>query len=98
MMIGTVRGVSAVVRHGYHAAAQVGDWTVSRLEGGSGWSLVATVRSSDGFRMTQRPLTFEARHATGAWRWPVHALRIEGASLTATLGPMEKPDVEVRAT
>ncbi len=84
----TVKGVVGGVKHGWHHAAAVGDWTVTKTE--TGWSLVATIRSSDVYRIAQRPLTFEAKHATGAWRWPVRELQISGATLMASLGPLEK--------
>jgi hypothetical protein len=87
----TVRGAVAYVEWGYHRAATVADWTLTRMEAGSGWTLAGTVRETDALRLAQRPLVFVAPHARGRWRWPiVDALEIRGASCTATLGPKER--------
>lgn len=88
MLSVTIRGVEAVLRHGYHVAGTLGPWTVTR--GDSGWTLSASVIKADAFRVSQRPLAFMATHATGTWRWSVTTLQITGASLTAVLGPMER--------
>ena len=84
----TFRGVEAVLRHGYYRAGTLGAWTVARGE--HGWLLTAAVVTTDAFRVSQRPLAFEVRHATGVWRWPVESLQITDASLTAVLGPKER--------
>jgi len=81
----TFSGVDGVVSWGYYRAATVGPWTAEKGE--SGWSLTATVTEMDTFRVSQRPLTFVASHAKGAWRWPIESLEIQGASLSAMLGP-----------
>lgn len=81
----TVRGLVGQVMWGYHLAGSVSQWTVSKSDGA--WSLSATVVSSDAFRLSQRPLVFVAPHKDGAWRWPIVSLQIEGAALTAQLGP-----------
>lgn len=83
----TARGVDGSLRWGYQAAAVLRAWTLTKVD--AGWTLTATVVSTDAFRVAQRPLVFVAPHATGAWRWPIGELQIVGASLTATLGPKE---------
>lgn len=84
-----VTGVRASVRWGYHAAATVTAWTVTRDD--SGWVLTATLVTSDAFRLSQQPLTFEAPHAHGVWTWPIQTLQIAGAALQARLGPKQEP-------
>lgn len=84
----TVSGIEGSLRWGYHPAGALRDWTVTRTD--DTWALTATVVQTDAFRVAQRPLAFVAPHANGAWRWPIQALQISGASLTATLGPPEK--------
>lgn len=83
----TVTGVTASLRWGYHQAAALADWTVTKTA--DGWSLVATVAASDTFRLAQQPLVFVAPHQDGSWRWPIVALQITGASCSAALGPKE---------
>jgi hypothetical protein len=83
----TIKGVEGSLRWSYHQAATLRDYVVTKTP--EGWTLSATVVSSDTFRVSQRPLVFVATHAQGAWRWSVQSLQIEGASLTAMLGPKE---------
>jgi hypothetical protein len=83
----TIKGVSASLRWGYSQAATLRDYTVTKTPGG--WSVSATVVSSDAFRVSQRPLAFIVPHADGEWQWPITTLQIEGASLNAALGPKE---------
>lgn len=84
----TIRGVEAVLRHGYYVAGRLGAWTVTRE--GQAWVLSTSIIHSDAFRLSQRPLAFVVAHANGVWRWPVEELQITGASLTAVLGPKER--------
>lgn len=83
----TIRGVTGSLRWGYHVAGTLSAWRIERVE--TRWTLTATIDASDAFRLTQRPLVFEAPHAQGVWRWPIRTLQIEGVSLTATLGPKD---------
>ncbi len=80
-------GVAARLLWGYHEAATLGGWTVRRE--GAGWRLEARVGSVHTFRVTRRPLVLEARHARGAWRWPIEELQVGADALTARLGPLE---------
>lgn len=86
--VSQLSGVFASLRWGYHPAATLNAWTVTRVDD-QAWSLTATVVSSDAFRVSQRPLALEAPHEKGLWKWPITELQITGASLTATLGLME---------
>lgn len=92
----TVTGGAGALHWGYHPAASVRAWTVTR--DADGWALSATLSTSDTFRLSQRPLVFEASHVHGAWRWPIRELQITGATLTARLGPQEVPHVLTDAT
>jgi len=81
----TVNGINGAIKWSYHEAAVFSAWTVTRA--GAEWTLAGTLKSSDDFRVSQRPLKFVAPHADGVWTWPVEELLIQGASLTAKLGP-----------
>jgi hypothetical protein len=83
----TLKAARAVVRWHYHQAAALQTCLITKAA--EGWTLSAAIRSTDAFRVSQRPLVCEVPHATGVWRWPIVSLQIEGASLTATLGPKE---------
>lgn len=83
-----VSGVAASLAWGYTSAATLGAWQASRQDDGR-WRLTAQLISADTFRVAQRPLRFEARHAKGAWRWPVIELQMTSGSLTAILGACE---------
>lgn len=83
----TITVARAVLRWHYRQAAALQGCTIVKVA--EGWTLSATVESSDAFRVSQRPLVCEVSHAEGVWRWPVVSLQIEGASLTAMLGPKE---------
>ncbi len=83
-----ISGVVASLCWGYAQAATLRAWTVVTTDDG-GWRLTAAVDQAHTFRVAQRPLVFEAPHATGAWRWPVIELQLQAGALTATLGPRE---------
>lgn len=84
----TITGVEGVLRYGYHVAGTLGAWTITRS--GGAWSLSASIVTTEPVRI-QRPLVFVVQHQHGVWRWPIMGeLQITGASLTATLGPMER--------
>jgi hypothetical protein len=82
-----IRGIVGHVKWHYYTAAAINGYTVTRAKGG-GLSLVATVVMRDAFKLAQRPLTFEAPHKNGVWKWPIvsHELH-ESGRLVATLGP-----------
>lgn len=83
-----LEGVTASLRWGYTQAAVLGAWSAVPGPGGR-LTVTAKVVSQNTMRVAQRPLVFEARHAKGAWRWPVLELQVADGSLTAILGPHE---------
>jgi hypothetical protein len=88
MAVSEIAGVRASLRWGYAQAAALGTWTITKRTDG-GWNLTASVLTADTFRVSQRPLVFEAPLAKGAWRRPVLELQVTNGSLTATLGSHE---------
>ncbi len=84
----TVRGATGAVKWSYHEAASLSSWAVTSVEGVR--TLSATLIKSDAFRVSQRPLRFVATRDDVSWAWPIQELQIQGASLTATLGPPER--------
>jgi hypothetical protein len=83
----TVTGVQGSLRWGYHVAASIRDWTITRTARTS--TLTGGVASVDRFRTTQRPLYFVALIQGGAWQWPVVRLEINDRTVRAELGPQE---------
>lgn len=83
-----VRGPAGEVRWGYHTAATVGPWMITRDAGAL--QLTATVTETNAFRISQRPLVFAVPHSHGVWRWPIVEVLIQDGALTARLGPMER--------
>lgn len=80
-----MRGEAAELRWGWHQAAALSSWQIN------GDTATATVVSADAFRVSQRPVTFVTQSPKGyTWTWPVHSLQIDGAQLTARLGPSEE--------
>ena len=89
-----IRGTVAAVKWHYYTAAAINGYTVTRHERGLG--LVATVVMKDAFKLSQRPLIFEAPHKAGAWKWPIVTFTLaENGRLTATLGPEILDKVEL---
>jgi hypothetical protein len=82
----TLRGESASLLWGYHTAAALTSWRISRPENATKWTLTATVANSDAFKARQRPLLFTAPHEKGRWCWEVQELHLGERQLTATLG------------
>lgn len=84
----TMRGVEGSIEWGYHRAARVTGWTLTREP--EGLTLTGTVSQADTFRLTQKPLTFRVARNTGAaWTWPIRELQLAADALTARLGPKE---------
>lgn len=73
---------------GYAVAVTVREWSIVS-NNGSGRTLTGTIVQHDSFRASQRPLMFVVPRPHKPWRWSVLSLQIAGASLTATLGPLE---------
>lgn len=89
-----ITGVIGVIRWHDYVAAAIHGYTVQPLDRqGRAWSLRATVVVSNPFNLTQRPLTFVAKHKGGEWRWPIeqHEMQTQHGTpvLTARLGPEE---------
>lgn len=86
----TIRGVVGSVRWGYHRAAEVRSWVVSRDPATKAWRLRALVVRADPFLGARSELHFVAQLKGGrAWQWPIHELRMGGGTLAAQLGPVE---------
>lgn len=83
----TVTGVKGSLKWSYYEAAALGAWTVTTVEGKR--TLSAAVNTANASRVSQRPLRFMAYHEKVSWSWPIIELQLEGASLTAVLGPRE---------
>jgi hypothetical protein len=79
-------GVSGSLLWGYHTAATLTSWRVSRPEHAKEWTLTGTVTKFDPFQARQRPLLFTAPREKGRWCWEVKDLRVNERQLTATLG------------
>jgi hypothetical protein len=88
----TITGALGELRCGYQHAATLRPWTVIHEE--NRWTLTGTLNRQN-FWLSQQPLKFVTPNG---WRWPVLTLQIEGASLTATLGPKESRYVSASAT
>lgn len=86
----TVRGVRGSIRWGYHRAAEVRAWCVSRDKTTKAWSLTGAVVEANPFLGSRSALVFVVPLKGGhAWQWPIETLAIAGGRLTATLGPMD---------
>ena len=91
-----LRGVRGSIVWGYHTAAALGVWRVSRHRYGphekldTGWHLSARVDRADAFQCARRPLFFTAPHDKGVWCWPVERLTITGHMLSARLRAPEQ--------
>lgn len=83
-----VSGPEGAIKVGYQLAVSLGAWTLTKREA-EGYELSASITNVDTFRASQRPLTFVVTVTSGSWRFPVQSLQIEGASLTAVVGPKE---------
>jgi hypothetical protein len=89
-MIREVSGVAAEVRWGYHLAATLGDWRITRAEGSGVLTLSARILSHQTAWLSQQPLVFEARHTKGVWRWSLMSLQHADGWLTATVHPQKE--------
>ena len=82
----TLSGAEAVIRLDYHVAASVGAWTITTGENG-GLTLSGSIVHANHYRLSQRPLVFVMTRPGAVCRWPILELQIQGASISATLGP-----------
>lgn len=88
----TVRGVNGRVVYGYHTAATLRTWSVTRSQ--NRWSLRGAVTQADRFQLRQPELLFQSprlQKPVGFWVWPVlpYSIQVEGETLTARLAPPE---------
>jgi hypothetical protein len=90
----TITGGQASLRWGYHVAAEIRDWTVTRTRRGGTlrgavetFNRCHTARRGDG--MPQNELFFVTLIQGGAWQWPVRRLEIDDRSVRAELGPQQ---------
>jgi hypothetical protein len=83
-----ITGRAACIKWQYYTAAAINGYTITRAPTTGALGLVATVVERDRFKLSQRPLVFEAQHKQGAWRWPIVEFTIaDSGRLTAKLGP-----------
>lgn len=88
-----VRGVIGSVRWGYHRAADLRAWVVSRDPVTKDWRLRAQVVRADPFLGARSALHFVVPLKGGrAWTWPVLELRIAGGQCAARLGPIDQTE------
>lgn len=89
----TLRGVRGSLVWGASDAAVLQTWVLSRPADSPTWTLTATVARLDTYRVRQIPLLFQAprvHQPRGLWCFPVEGpVTVQGATLTATLGPPE---------
>jgi hypothetical protein len=88
-----VRGHRGAIVWGAGEAAALSSWAVAR-DAEARWTLSARVARSDGYRLRQVPLLFQAPRVmkpAGLWCFPVlpNTLSLNGDALTAQLGPPE---------
>ena len=75
-----LKGAAGELRWGYHVAASLSTWEVSRQ------TLTAKVVSHDPFRVSQQPVTFVVPRPKGRdWSWKITSLQITGTTLTALI-------------
>lgn len=74
---------------GYHTAARFTSWHVQSRSDGSLW-LAAQCQEIDRFMCKQTPIVFAVPRRGGHWVFPVLALTVDGAMVTAKLGPIEQ--------
>jgi hypothetical protein len=84
----TLRGSAGSISWGYRTAAHLGGWTLYRNEKRE-WTLVATFDRADRFALGRSPLRFNAPRPGGYFTFPVLAVQVGAAQLTARLGQPE---------
>lgn len=84
----TSAGPAGEIRWSYLPAVIFGPWHASLHPAGG--TVTAQIVSVDAYRASQAPLSLTLPFGRQIGRWPVLILQIEGASLTATVGPRER--------
>lgn len=86
-------GEAASILWGYHPAAVVKRWSITRSEKEPGkWTLTAVVDRLEPFMLRQRPLLFTApRQKAGFWLWPIEGdvQSVADGQIRATLSHAE---------
>lgn len=86
----TLRGGDGAIVWGYHTAAALRSWTLSKGAGGT-WALSAVIVRADRYKLQQSPLQFTAPRKGGYFCFPVVAVaQSDARTLSATLGPPEQ--------
>jgi hypothetical protein len=87
-----IRGVVGQITWSYYVAAAIHGYTVTQSKQTGAGTLHATMVSHDAFRLAQRPLTFVAPHASGAFKWTLTDLTHDPVTGTvrATLSPFQE--------
>lgn len=90
-----IEGVVGIVKWSYYHAAAVNGYRVRapervRFRAAPTFTLRAVVVMVDRFKLSQRPLVFEAPFTGGLWRWPIEKFELADGVLTARLGPLEE--------
>ncbi len=87
----TISGPEGVLRWGWHQAARLRSWTMTRNEAGQ-WTVTGTLAEVNDYAVSQRPLTFVTPKGLV---WQITELQLRGASCVAVLGPQEGSDVSM---
>jgi len=84
----TISGPEAVIRWGYHRAAVLGPWSMTRRADGMAYDVTATVTSVNAHQIAEDGLTLTTEKP---WRcrWPITSHTIVNSTFTATLGQRE---------
>jgi hypothetical protein len=87
----TLRGQAGAITWGYHTAAALRAWIVTKDDKGA-WRLEAGVDRADRLQLRQAPLLFTAPRIGRIGRacWPIRTVTLEAERLTAELGPPER--------
>lgn len=85
----TIRGAIGSVRWGYHRAADVRHWRITRAQKTKTLQLTGSVVRADAFLGARSDLHFVAQLKGGrTWQWPIEELHIGAGVVTARLGPI----------
>jgi hypothetical protein len=82
----TLRGRAASLAWGWHTAARVTAWSLTRAKKSPTWVLSARAVELDPFKCRQPDLLFAVPRKGGYWVFPVQSLTVQGTSITGTLG------------
>jgi len=89
------RGLGAaagLVKHAWHCAARVTDYTITVDPSTRRLTLGGTVAMSDPYLLTQSPLLFVVATQAGVLRWPVQSVQVMNGRMVARLGALLKQE------